>query len=151
MAHAVTGGAYQRLAARLDRFPQGAPPSELLYRILELLFSEREAERGRSGENYLAPGHWCSLRELAAAAQAVTGARIPPVVPMALARAWSPIGTRLGRATDDPLMFTSEALHAIRFGRRVSGVKAERELGHTARPIADTVRDLYAAFGSTVA
>ena len=29
---------------RLNRFPQGAPPSELLYRILELLFSEREAE-----------------------------------------------------------------------------------------------------------
>ena len=32
-----------RLAERLNRFPQGAPPSELLYRILELLVSEREA------------------------------------------------------------------------------------------------------------
>jgi NAD-dependent dihydropyrimidine dehydrogenase PreA subunit len=28
---------------RLNRFPQGAPPSELLYKILEILFSEREA------------------------------------------------------------------------------------------------------------
>jgi ferredoxin len=43
MAHATSRGAYQELTDRLNRFPQGAPPSELLYRILELLFSEREA------------------------------------------------------------------------------------------------------------
>lgn len=35
--------AYQQLAERLNKFPQGAPPSELLYRILSILFSEREA------------------------------------------------------------------------------------------------------------
>ena len=44
MAHATSHGAYGRLAERLDRFPQGAPASDLLYRILSLLFSEREAE-----------------------------------------------------------------------------------------------------------
>ena len=43
MAHATARGAYQRLTERLNRFPQGAPPAELLYRILELLVSEREA------------------------------------------------------------------------------------------------------------
>jgi ferredoxin len=43
MAHATARGAYQQLTDRLNRFPQGAPPSELLYRILELLVSEREA------------------------------------------------------------------------------------------------------------
>ena len=43
MAHATTRGAYQRLTDRLNRFPQGAPPSDLLYRILAMLFSEREA------------------------------------------------------------------------------------------------------------
>ena len=43
MAHAASRGAYGRLTERLNRFPQGAPPSELLYSILELLFSEREA------------------------------------------------------------------------------------------------------------
>lgn len=44
MAHHATGRpAYQRLVDRLNRFPQGAPPSDLLYRILEILFSEREA------------------------------------------------------------------------------------------------------------
>jgi len=43
VAHATSRGAYRRLGDRLDRFPQGAPPSDLLYRILQLLFSEREA------------------------------------------------------------------------------------------------------------
>lgn len=43
MAHATARGAYGALTDRLNRFPQGAPPSDLLYRILELLFSEREA------------------------------------------------------------------------------------------------------------
>ncbi len=36
-------GSYDQLAERLNRFPQGAPPSELLFRILKLLVSEREA------------------------------------------------------------------------------------------------------------
>jgi formate hydrogenlyase subunit 6/NADH:ubiquinone oxidoreductase subunit I len=44
MAHVTTRGAYEQLTARLNRFPQGAPPSDLLYRILELLFTEREAD-----------------------------------------------------------------------------------------------------------
>jgi dihydroflavonol-4-reductase len=104
-------------------------------------------ERGRTGESYLVPGHWCSIRELAALAQATTGVPAPQrVVPMTLARAWGPIGTRLGRSSDNPLVFTGEALHALRFGSRVSGAKAERELGHTARPLEESVRDLYAGF-----
>ena len=43
MAHATSRGAYGALSQRLNRFPQGAPPTELLYRILGMLFSEREA------------------------------------------------------------------------------------------------------------
>ena len=45
MAHLTTKGAYQNLVERLNRFPQGAPPSDLLYRILQMLFSEEEAQR----------------------------------------------------------------------------------------------------------
>jgi ferredoxin len=44
MAHMTARTAYARLGDRLNQFPQGAPPSDLLYRILALLFSEREAE-----------------------------------------------------------------------------------------------------------
>jgi len=44
VAHQHLKNAYQRLAERINRFPQGAPPSELLYGILRMLFSEKEAE-----------------------------------------------------------------------------------------------------------
>jgi ferredoxin len=44
MAHLTARSAYAHLVARLNQFPQGAPPSDLLYRILALLFTEREAE-----------------------------------------------------------------------------------------------------------
>jgi ferredoxin len=43
MAHSRHPSAYTRLAARLNRFPQGAPASDLLFSILKLLFSEKEA------------------------------------------------------------------------------------------------------------
>jgi ferredoxin len=44
MGHLAAREGYRRLVDRLNRFPQGAPPSERLYRILEILFSPREAE-----------------------------------------------------------------------------------------------------------
>jgi len=43
MAHHTTKSGYVQLVDRLNRFPQGAPPSKLLYKILEMLFSEKEA------------------------------------------------------------------------------------------------------------
>ena len=44
MAHTTARSAYKNLVERLNQFPQGAPPSETLYKILEMLFSEEEAE-----------------------------------------------------------------------------------------------------------
>jgi len=44
MAHLTSRSGYAQLVERLNRFPQGAPPSELLTRILGLLFAPREAE-----------------------------------------------------------------------------------------------------------
>ena len=44
MAHHTVKSGYSRLVERLNRFPQGAPASELLFKILAMLFSEKEAE-----------------------------------------------------------------------------------------------------------
>ena len=44
MAHHATKSGYVQLVDRLNQFPQGAPPSKLLYKILEMLFSEKEAK-----------------------------------------------------------------------------------------------------------
>ncbi|WP_160676163.1 4Fe-4S dicluster domain-containing protein [Clostridium sp. C8-1-8] len=44
MSHISNKNAYKMLEERLNRFPQGAPPSKTLYKILSMLFTEKEAE-----------------------------------------------------------------------------------------------------------
>jgi len=46
MAHhnTIKANSYNSLIQRLNIFPQGAPPSELFFKILKILFSEREAK-----------------------------------------------------------------------------------------------------------
>ncbi len=44
MAHQTTKTSYSSLSDRLNRFPQGASPTALLFEILKILFSEKEAE-----------------------------------------------------------------------------------------------------------
>ena len=44
MAHSTAKGSYEQLSRRLNKFPVGAPPSELFYDILAMLFTEREAQ-----------------------------------------------------------------------------------------------------------
>jgi Pyruvate/2-oxoacid:ferredoxin oxidoreductase delta subunit len=43
VAHTTLRTSYSDLTDRLNRFPQGAPPSDRLFRILSMLFSEEEA------------------------------------------------------------------------------------------------------------
>jgi ferredoxin len=44
MSHPAHKSGYGELVDRLNRFPQGAPPSELLNKILKILFHEQEAQ-----------------------------------------------------------------------------------------------------------
>ncbi|MCF7915972.1 MAG: 4Fe-4S binding protein [Spirochaetaceae bacterium] len=44
MEQRTIGSGYENLVDRLNRFPQGAPPSKTLYQILQLLFDEHEAQ-----------------------------------------------------------------------------------------------------------
>jgi ferredoxin len=44
MSHHTARESYQMLSERLNRLPQGAPPTKLLFQILEVLFSPEEAE-----------------------------------------------------------------------------------------------------------
>ena len=44
MSHLATKSGYAELVDRLNRFPQGAPPSELLNKILKILFRDQEAQ-----------------------------------------------------------------------------------------------------------
>lgn len=44
MSHLSVKSGYTSLSERLNKFPQGAPANETLYKILKLLFTEKEAE-----------------------------------------------------------------------------------------------------------
>jgi len=44
MSHHPSHSGYHALMQRLNKFPQGAPPSELLFKIFSILCSEREAQ-----------------------------------------------------------------------------------------------------------
>ncbi|MBN1560412.1 4Fe-4S dicluster domain-containing protein [candidate division KSB1 bacterium] len=44
MAHHTLKSSYAKLTERLNRFPQGAPPSEALEKILKIIIKEKEAE-----------------------------------------------------------------------------------------------------------
>jgi len=43
MAHRLLKSGYHSLVQRLNKFPQGAPPADLLFQILAMLFTEQEA------------------------------------------------------------------------------------------------------------
>ncbi len=43
MGHNTAKKGYDKLVKRLNKFPQGVPPSETLYKILNVMFSEEEA------------------------------------------------------------------------------------------------------------
>jgi ferredoxin len=43
MAHLAAKSGYQELVKRLNKYPQGAPPSVLLFEILKMLMNEKEA------------------------------------------------------------------------------------------------------------
>lgn len=44
MGHITSRSHYDNLITRLNQFPQGAPPSETLYKLLSVIFSEEEAQ-----------------------------------------------------------------------------------------------------------
>jgi hypothetical protein len=43
MTHHPVQSGYTALVDRINLFPQGAPPSDTLYKILKILFSEKDA------------------------------------------------------------------------------------------------------------
>jgi dihydroflavonol-4-reductase len=103
--------------------------------------------RGITGENYLLPGHYRTMAEIAGVAEDVSGVRKPRfTAPMWMARAVSPIGNIVGGHTANPLWATSESLHALRFSPPVSGAKAGVALGYRPRSFDTTIEDTYRSF-----
>ena len=100
------------------------------------------AERGRAGERYILGGHNLTLRALLETTvdrcQGVRRRRLR--LPRALVSALIRLSDAL------PFVALPDPLRMFAFWCPVSGQKAERELGHVARPIEETIRDTLAWF-----
>jgi dihydroflavonol-4-reductase len=106
------------------------------------------ADRGRTGENYLAGGHRASVTELGRLAARVTGRRRPRLVaPLAPVRLAAVAAVRVaGPRRAGHLLLTPESLHALDSDPVLDCAKAIAELGYRPRPLAETVADLHASF-----
>jgi len=99
------------------------------------------AERGRTGENYLLPGHPATILHLSRLAAALNGHLGPVVaIPGRLARWAAPLGERIGRRLHSEV-FTPGSVGTLLDCPLVDGSKAATELSHHPRPLEDSVRD----------
>ena len=107
----------------------------------------RSLEKGRSGQAYLLGNRTVSLVEIAQMAQEVTGV-VPPrfTCPRWLAFGTAPFVEGLSRMTGSPPLYTREAVATLSRDKEISSTKAQEELGYSTRPLAESVRDLYASF-----
>ncbi|MBL8923252.1 MAG: NAD-dependent epimerase/dehydratase family protein [Myxococcaceae bacterium] len=99
------------------------------------------AERGRTGEAYLLAGERVEVVRLAATVARLSGARVPPLLPLGLARVVAGFAPVFERVTGRRALLTPYALHALRAPFTVSHEKASRDLGFSPRPIATSVAD----------
>lgn len=103
--------------------------------------------RGRADERYLLTGEWLSMAEIAALAEAATGVPSPSLVtPMWLARAAASAVAGWARLWGRPARFTPASLYALPSKARFKHAKAQRELGFSPRPAAESIADAYAWF-----
>ena len=101
--------------------------------------------KGKAGENYLLPGQWSSMRELADCCAHVSGSRPPRfTLPIRMAQAALPIMNGFSAISGKAPLFTSESLAILRDScGNISGAKAARELGFRSRPIMETISDVF--------
>jgi dihydroflavonol-4-reductase len=100
---------------------------------------------GKSGENYILSGHWHSLKEYAEILQESTGKKITKIVlPFWLARLGVPFIHIWSVITNQQPLYTNESLDIVSEGNKnILNKKAQKELGFSPRPLADTLKDSF--------
>jgi dihydroflavonol-4-reductase len=106
-------------------------------------------ERGRIGENYILGGADVTLAQMLTDIAGLSGRRPPtvklprgPLFPLAFA------AEAMARLTGKEPFLTADALRMSRYQMYFSSAKAERELGYTARPYREGLKDAHAWFAA---
>jgi dihydroflavonol-4-reductase len=106
------------------------------------------AERGKAGERYiLCDGHM-GFRALAETAVRIAGrGKVPPVMPVPLAKAIATGGEALSRVVRKPPLLPKGQLHFFLWDARPQSGKARRELGWVPTPLEEGLTAVVATLG----
>jgi nucleoside-diphosphate-sugar epimerase len=106
------------------------------------------AQKGADGERYILADGYASFRELAETVRRVAGrGRVPPVMPVPVARAIAAVGAGISRVIRRPPLLPKGQLTYILWQARPDSSKAQRELGWQPVPLEEGVRETLAAMG----
>jgi dihydroflavonol-4-reductase len=102
-------------------------------------------DRGKPGERYILAGGYASMRELISLAVQEAGrGRVPPALPLGLAKGMARTGEAISRLIKRPPLLGSGQLTFLLWQARASNEKARTELGVDFTPlpegVAQTVR-----------
>lgn len=102
-------------------------------------------EKGKKGEIYLLSGVYYSLKDFAQIVKKVSGKKVPKIVmPFWFLKGLLPVVKVYGKVKKAAPIFTIEAITALKLGHpNMVNEKAKKELGHTCRPLEETIRDFY--------
>src|SRR5512132_3212133 len=106
------------------------------------------ADRGTDGERYILADGYASFREMAETVREVAGrGRVPPVMPVPIARAVASIGAGVSRVIRRPPLLPKGQLTYILWQARPDSSKAQRELGWRTTTLDEGVRRTLSAMG----
>jgi dihydroflavonol-4-reductase len=99
------------------------------------------------GSKFLLGGHWHSVSDVADIVYRITGQKPPWLtVPRQLAVLGLPFVSLIANLKGEEPLYTEISLQALNSNKHISHVKAERELGYSARPLEETIRDTLSWF-----
>src|SRR6266545_3831080 len=106
------------------------------------------ADAGKDGERYILADGYADFRELAETAKRIAGrGRVPPRMPVPVAKAVANLGAGLSRLTRRPPLLPKGQLEYILWQARPDSSKAQRELGWKTTPLDEGVRKTLNAMG----
>ncbi len=99
------------------------------------------ADKAKPGSRFLLSEGYYTLSDLAEAVQEATGSsKIPPVMPVGVAKAVSAAGEFIARFTKRPPLIPKGQLHGLLWGAKPRSTKARNELGWRPKPLSQGLR-----------
>jgi nucleoside-diphosphate-sugar epimerase len=99
------------------------------------------ADRGKDGERYILADTYADFRELARTVVRVAGrGRVPPVMPVGVARAFAAAGEGISRVIRRPPMLARDQLTYFLWQARPDSSKAQQQLGWQPTPLEEGIR-----------